>query len=203
MKSIGIFCGSSMGNNPAYRSGAIAMVEELLANNLNLIYGGANVGLMKVIADTMLAGGGEVIGVMPRILVEKEVAHTKLTDLYMVESMSERKSMIIKLSDAFIVMPGGFGTLDELAEVITCNQLRLADKPIGILNIDHYFDLLLRFFSHSADEGFLRHEHRNNLIIEQQPKLLLEKLKDFQPVPIDKWILDIKEESENVDTDQQ
>ena len=117
----------------------------LLQRKIKLIYGGANVGLMKVLADTVLDGGGEVIGIMPRMLIEKEVAHQSLTKMIIVESMSERKILMVELSDAFIAMPGGFGTLDELAEVITYNQLRLTDKPIGIFNIAGYFDPLLTF----------------------------------------------------------
>jgi uncharacterized protein (TIGR00730 family) len=197
MKSIGVFCGSSMGIRPAYRQGAIELGKIILERKLLLIYGGANVGLMKALADTVLAGGGEVIGIMPRLLIEKEVAHQHLTKMHIVESMSERKAMMVKLSDAFIAMPGGFGTFDELAEMITYNQLRLSDKPIGILNIEKYFDHLLKFFSHTAEEGFLRHEHRNNLIVEEKPEELMRKLSLYQPVSIDKWIKDIKEESKN------
>ena len=120
-----------MGIRPGYRQGAIELGSLLLERKIQLIYGGANVGLMKVLADTVLAGGGEVVGIMPRRLVEQEVAHDGLTKMLIVESMSERKTLMVELSDAFIAMPGGFGTFDELAEVITHNQLRLSDKPIG------------------------------------------------------------------------
>lgn len=195
MKSICVFCGSSMGIRPGYRKGAEEVGNLLLQRRIQLIYGGANVGLMKVLADTVLAGGGEVVGIMPRILVEKEVAHLKLTKMYTVCSMSERKALMVELSDAFIAMPGGFGTFDELAEVITYNQLRLTDKPIGILNLERYFDHLLEFFTHTANEGFLRHEHRNNLIVDEKPSELLRKMSIFQPVAIEKWIRDIREES--------
>jgi uncharacterized protein (TIGR00730 family) len=195
MKSICVFCGSSMGIRPGYRKGAEELGEILLKRRIQLIYGGANVGLMKVLADTVLAGGGEVVGIMPRILVEKEVAHLELTKMYTVCSMSERKALMVELSDAFIAMPGGFGTFDELAEVITYNQLRLTDKPIGILNLEHYFDHLLEFFTHTANEGFLRHEHNNNLIVDENPSELLRKMTLFQPVAIEKWIRDIREES--------
>jgi uncharacterized protein (TIGR00730 family) len=184
-----------MGAKIEYRQAAANLGEELLKQNITLIYGGANVGLMKVLAETMLDGGGEVVGIMPRILVEKEVAHTGLTQMHIVESMSERKSLMVTISDAFMVLPGGFGTLDELAEVITYNQLRLTDKPIGILNIAGYFDKLLSFFDHITHEGFLRHEHRQNLIDDDDIHRLLEKMSDFHPVALDKWISDIKEES--------
>jgi len=195
MKSICVFCGSSMGVKPEYRKGAEELGGILLERRIQLIYGGANVGLMKVLADTVLEGGGEVIGVMPKILIEKEVAHLGLTKMYTVCSMSERKSLMVELSDAFIAMPGGFGTLDELAEVITCNQLRLTDKPIGILNVAGYFDPLLMFFDHITVEGFLRPEHRQNLIVDEKVDALIEKMSQFQPVAMDKWIRDIKEES--------
>lgn len=195
MKSICVFCGSSMGIRPGYKKGAEELGVILLKRGIQLIYGGANVGLMKVLADTVLTGGGEVVGIMPRRLVENEVAHNGLTKMHIVESMSERKTLMVELSDAFIAMPGGFGTFDELAEVITYNQLRLNDKPIGILNLEHYFDRLLDFFSHTAKEGFLRHEHRNNLVVESDPEELLRKMEQYQPVSIDKWIRDIKVES--------
>jgi uncharacterized protein (TIGR00730 family) len=195
MKSICVFCGSSMGIRPGYRQGAKELGVILLKRRMKLIYGGANVGLMKILADTVLAGGGEVVGIMPRRLVENEVAHNGLTEMHIVESMSERKTLMVELSDAFIAMPGGFGTFDELAEVITYNQLRMNDKPIGILNLEHYFDHLLDFFSHTVKEGFLRHEHNGNLIVEENPSELLRKMSLYQPVSIEKWIRDIKEES--------
>jgi hypothetical protein len=184
-----------MGKKPEYKKAAEELAKLLLERNIRLIYGGANVGLMQILADTMLEGGGEVIGIMPRLLIEKEVAHLNLTKMYVVENMSERKNLMVELSDAFIAMPGGFGTLDELAEVITYNQLRLTDKPIGILNTAGYFDPLLTFFDHITSEGFLRPEHRQNLIVDENVKDLFLKMNDFQPVPIDKWIEDIKNES--------
>jgi len=195
MQSIGVFCGSSMGMRREYRQAAEDLGYVLLKKKIRLIYGGANVGLMKILADTMLAGGGEVTGIMPRRLVEKEVAHQGLSKMFIVESMSERKTMMVEIADAFIVMPGGFGTLDELAEVITSNQLRLTDKPIGILNISGYFDHLLKFFDHITGEGFLRPEHRQNLIVDDNIEALLRKMEGFKPVAMDKWLEDIKEES--------
>lgn len=184
-----------MGKRSEYRQGAIDLGNAILERKMRLIYGGANVGLMKVLADNVLAGGGEVIGIMPRMLVEKEVAHLNLTKMVTVDSMSERKSKMVELSDAFIAMPGGFGTLDELAEVITYNQLRLTDKPIGILNIEGYFDPLLAFFDHITGEGFLRPEHRQNIIFDASVEALIFKMTQFRPVEMDKWISDIKNES--------
>ena len=195
MKTICVFCGSSTGVKPDYKLAAVDLARELLDRKITLIYGGANVGLMKILADTVLQGGGEVIGIMPRRLVEREVAHKDLTRMHIVESMSERKTLMVELSDAFIAMPGGFGTFDELAEVITYNQLRLTDKPIGILNIAGYFDLLLKFFDHTVKQGFLRHEHRQNLIVDHNVQDLLGKLTRYEPVSLEKWIRDIKEES--------
>jgi uncharacterized protein (TIGR00730 family) len=195
MKSICVFCGSSMGIKPEYKLGSLDLANILLEKKIKLIYGGANVGLMKVLADKVIEGGGEAIGIMPKILVEKEVAHNNLTQFIIVENMSERKNLMVELSDGFIAMPGGFGTLDELAEVITYNQLRLTDKPIGILNIAGFFDPLLAFFDHITVEGFLREEHRQNLIVDDNVEALIEKMSQFQPVAMDKWLRDIKEES--------
>lgn len=184
-----------MGKRPEYRAAASELGRELAVRRMGLVYGGANVGLMKIIADAMLQEGMRVVGVMPRMLVEKEVAHQGLTEFHTVETMSERKSLIIRLSDAFIAMPGGFGTLDELAEVITCNQLRLSDKPIGLLNTCGYFEPLMRFFDHAVNEGFVREEHRTNLVMEESIQALLDRMAGFQPVSMDKWIRDIHEES--------
>lgn len=195
MFSVGVFCGSSMGMRFAYRDGARKLGELIVDNGWKLIYGGANVGLMKVLAETVLEGGGEVTGIMPRMLVEKEVAHQGLTKMIIVENMTERKNLMVSLCDAFIAMPGGFGTLDELAEVITYNQLRLSDKPIGIYNLEGYFDLLLKFLDHGVTEKFVRVEHRSNLIVDSDLGKLIEKMKHFRPVGMDKWIREIHEES--------
>jgi uncharacterized protein (TIGR00730 family) len=184
-----------MGRKLEYRGAARQLGLYMAGNNLSLVYGGANVGLMKVLADTVLEKGGRVTGVMPRMLVEKEVAHLNLTEMHIVDSMSKRKALIMQLSDAYIALPGGFGTLDELAEVITCNQLRLSEKPIGILNISGYFDLLMKFFDHGVEEGFLRKEHRQNLIVDDSVDILMDKMMRFQPVSMDKWLEDIHRES--------
>jgi uncharacterized protein (TIGR00730 family) len=184
-----------MGIRPEYKAGALDLAGMLIEKKLRLVFGGANVGLMKILADRVLEGGGEAIGVMPKILVNKEVAHKSLTRFYEVENMSERKNLMVELSDGFIAMPGGFGTLDELAEVITYNQLRMTDKPIGILNIAGFFDPLLVFFDHITTEGFLRKEHRQNLMVDSNVETLIEKMSQFQPVAMDKWLRDIKKES--------
>ncbi|MCF8234913.1 MAG: TIGR00730 family Rossman fold protein [Bacteroidales bacterium] len=195
IRSICVFCGSSMGKSPMYRKAAGEMATLILERNMELVYGGANVGLMKVFADTILDGGGKVVGVMPRSLVEKEVAHLNLTHLHIVESMQQRKVMMAKLSDAFVALPGGFGTLDELAEMITYNQLRIHDKPLGILNTAGYFDHLLSFLDHGVEEKYIRIEHRENLIVDEKPGVLIKKMQRYKPVEIGKWIIDIKHES--------
>jgi hypothetical protein len=184
-----------MGNHIVYQEAAAGLGKGIVDRGYALVYGGADVGLMKILAETVLELGGEVTGIMPRHLVEKEVAHTGLSHMHIVESMSERKSLMVKLSDMFIALPGGFGTLDELAEVITYNQLRLSDKPAGILNVNGFFDHLYRFFGHAASQGFLRKEHYENLIIESTIDELFRRLDDFRPVEMSKWIRDIKKES--------
>lgn len=195
MTRICVFCGSSMGNKEEYSKAAKQVGEYFVDNNIGLIYGGANVGLMKIIADVMIAGGIEVIGVMPHMLIEKEVEHRGINQLIKVESMAERKEKMVEISDGFIALPGGFGTFDELMEVLTYNQLRISDKPIGILNIEGYFDKLLQFFDHTVNSGFVRKEHRNNVIVAPGIEELVKKMNAFKPVVIGKWIEDIKVES--------
>ena len=195
MIRICVFCGSSMGNNKNFRIAAKRVGEYFVNNNIGLVYGGADVGLMKILADEVLDGGQEVIGIMPHLLIEKEVEHKGISRLIEVESMGERKEKMVEISDAFIAMPGGFGTFDELIEVLTYNQLRISDKPVGILNIDGYFDKLLQFFDHAVDSGFVRKEHRNNLIVSSNIKNLVDKMNAYKPVVMGKWIEDIKVES--------
>ena len=190
-----VFCGSSMGSREAYSQAARQLAEYMADHNIGLVYGGANVGLMKVLADTMLKKGVEVIGIMPQNLVRKEVAHVSLTEMIIVETMAERKEKMVELSDAFITLPGGYGTLDELSEILTFNQLRIMDKPLGILNIGGYFDQLLQFFDHSVNEGFVRSEHRTNLIVSDQIQPLLQKMAAYKPLSMGKWLNDIKVES--------
>ncbi len=195
MTRICVFCGSSMGNNENFRIAAKGVGEYFVNNNIGLVYGGADVGLMKILADEVLEGGKEVIGIMPHLLIEKEVEHKGISKLIEVESMAERKEKMVELSDAFIALPGGFGTFDELLEVLTFNQLRISDKPVGILNIDGYFDKLLEFFDHAVDSGFVRQEHRNNLIVSSNIEELVEKMNVYKPVVMGKWIEEIKVES--------
>lgn len=195
MKKICVFCGSSMGFDPVYRLNALKLADYLIAHDLTLIYGGANVGLMKILADHMMDHDKQVIGVMPHHLIEKEVAHQSITKLIPVESMAERKELLISLSDAFIALPGGFGTLDEVAEVLVLDQLRIVEKPMGLLNVNGYFDHLISYFDLGVKEGFIRQEHLNNLMVSEHVDELMEKLSLYKPVGMGKWIQDIKLES--------
>lgn len=197
MQSICVFCGSSMGSKSVYRETAHELGKLLAINNIQLVYGGADVGLMKVLADAALQHGGIVTGVMPHRLIGKEIAHRGIQTLHAVDTMAQRKEMMVELSDAFIALPGGFGTLDELSEILTFNQLRITDKPLGLLNTSGYFDHLLHFFDHGVVEGFVRQEHRDNLIVSKDAQALLQQLRQWQPLATEKWIADIRSESQN------
>lgn len=190
-----VFCGSSMGFKNEYREAARQLALFLAERKIGLVYGGANVGLMKILADTMLEKGVEVIGIMPKNLIRREVAHVALTEMIVVETMAERKEKMVELSDGFITLPGGFGTLDELSEILTFNQLRIMDKPLGILNIEGYFDHLLQFFDHASAEGFVRKEHRDNLVVSDDINELFNKMNAYKPLEMGKWIKEIKIES--------
>ena len=190
-----VFCGSSLGNSKVYKEAAIKLASYFADNNISLVYGGANVGIMKVLADVMLENNKEVIGVMPKTLVEKEVAYFGITEMIVVETMAERKEKMLELSDGFIALPGGLGTLDELAEILIFNQLRISDKPMGILNVNGYFDHLLKFVDHAVAEGYVRDEHRNNLIVADDIESLLIKMNKYSPLSMGKWLEDIMIES--------
>ncbi len=195
MTTVCVFCGSSMGYRPAYREAAKAVADFFVKHDLKLVYGGASVGLMKILADTLLENGKEVIGIMPRLLIDKEVAHHGISRLIEVESMAERKLKMVEMSDGFIALPGGFGTFDELTEVLIYNQLRVMDKPVGILNTAGYFDKMFEFFDHAVQEGFVRDEHRRNLLVSDQIETLFEMMDDYHPVSMGKWLNDIKSEA--------
>lgn len=197
VKKICVFCGSSMGYKASYREAAASLGKLIAQSGFELIYGGANVGLMKVLADTVMAHGGKVTGVMPHHLISKEVAHLGIDQMHEVHSMSERKELMVAISDVFLAMPGGFGTLDELAEILTLSQLRIIDKPLGLLNTENYFDALLQFLDHGVAEGFVRQEHRQNIFVSKDADELLAMLGNFSPVAIGKWIDDIKQESQH------
>ena len=158
--SICVFCGSSAGNRPAYGVAARQLGKTLARRAITLIYGGGRTGLMGILADSVLSSGGRVVGVMPRALVDKEVAHSALTEMHVVASMHERKAMMAELANAFVVLPGGFGTFDEFCEILTWSQLMFHSKPCGLWNVEGYWDHLIAMFDHASAEGFLRPQHR-------------------------------------------
>jgi len=188
MKSVCVFCGSSVGKRAEYILKARSLGKLIAERELTLVYGGGNIGLMREVADSAIENGGEVIGVMPRHIVDKEIAHQQITKLHVVGSMHERKAMMAELSDAFIALPGGFGTIDELFEIMTWNQLEIISKPTGLLNIEGYFDHLMGFIQHAVYEKFVRPEHQGNLIVETDEKNLLDRLGQFRPLKAEKWI---------------
>jgi uncharacterized protein (TIGR00730 family) len=193
INSIGVFCGSSIGARDVYSQHSAELGKLMTERGIDLIFGGGKVGLMGVIADEVLKNGGKAIGIMPKMLLEKEVGHTGLTEMRVVDSMSERKNLINELSDAFIAMPGGFGTLDEVMEVLTYFQLGWSEKPVGFLNSDGYFDHLISFLDHVAEERFMKYEHRHNVIVRDNPGELLDAILNFKPLEVDeKWIADLK-----------
>lgn len=173
MKNICIYCGSSPGSRDDFRRAARQMGKALVKNKLALVYGGAGVGLMGALADTVMQSGGEVHGVIPRFLMRAEIAHAQLTKLHIVDSMHERKTLMAELSDGFIALPGGFGTLEELTEIITWSQLGIHRKPIGILNTNGYYDGLLTFLRHAVAEQFIRQHHFAALHVDADPERLL------------------------------
>jgi uncharacterized protein (TIGR00730 family) len=186
MKRICVYCGSSSGRHPEYVEAARRLADQMVIRGIGLVYGGASVGIMGALADTVLAGGGEVIGVMPQSLIEKEVSHPGLTELKVVGSMHERKALMAELSDSFIALPGGLGTLEELFEALTWSQLGFHRKPCGLLNTRAYYRHLSLFLEHAADQGFIGSTHRNLLLIEDSPSRLLAKIQTYRP-PEDKW----------------
>jgi uncharacterized protein (TIGR00730 family) len=183
-----VFCGSNHGLKPSYRSTAAELGELLAAGGLTLVYGGGCVGLMGTLADAVLAADGEVIGVIPHALVAKEVSHAGLTKLHVVDSMHERKALMASLSDAFIALPGGFGTAEELFEILTWGQLGIHQKPVGLLNVDGFFDSLLEWLDHATREGLVRPEHRQLLLADTNPSRLLARMSAYEVPPVEKWL---------------
>jgi uncharacterized protein (TIGR00730 family) len=188
MKSIAIFCGAKSGNNPVYAEAAQALGALFAQQNIRLVFGGGKVGLMGVIADAVLAGGGEAIGVIPQSLMDMEVAHRGLTQLHVVQTMHERKALMAAESDAFIAMPGGFGTFDEFCEIVTWNQINIIRKPFALFNVNGYFNPFLQMLDHSVTEGFLGADQRGNVLVgEQGPELLRQVLQKAKAVSED-WV---------------
>lgn len=188
LSSICIFCGANHGTNPIYAQTAQQAGRYLAQQGHRIVYGAGSVGLMGVVADAALAAGGEVIGVIPGFLKEKEVDHKGLTELIVTETMHTRKARMAELSEGFIALPGGFGTLDELAEILTWAQLGLHQHPIGLLNVHGYFDSLISFLDNSVGEGFLRQENRNILQVADDLPTLLEKMDSYQAPNVEKWL---------------
>ncbi|MCW5551546.1 MAG: TIGR00730 family Rossman fold protein [Verrucomicrobiae bacterium] len=188
MKRVCVFCGSSRGNVASFAVAAQALGEALAARDCELVFGGSHVGLMGVVADAVLAKGGNVTGVLPRFMADKELAHSRLTQLHLVDTMHERKQLMAELADGFIALPGGFGTLEEIFEAITWQQLHLHDCPCGLLNVDGYFDALLEFLRGSVAGGFVRPAHFDQLIVAATPAELLDRFAVYQPERAEKWI---------------
>ncbi|WP_256830583.1 TIGR00730 family Rossman fold protein [Pseudomonas sp. Pse1] len=187
LTSVCVFCGASTGSNPAYREAAIALGKELARRQLTLVYGGGAVGLMGIVADAALAAGGEVIGIIPESLKSKEIGHKGLTRLEVVDGMHARKARMAELSDAFIALPGGLGTFEELFEVWTWGQLGYHGKPLGLLEVNGFYSKLTAFLDHVVGEGFVRSHHRDMLQTSESPQDLLDALDTWQPVVTPKW----------------
>lgn len=187
LQRICVYCGSNTGARPLYAEAARELADVLVRHDLELVYGGADRGIMRVIADAVLEQGGKVHGVIPQMLCDKEIAHQGLTELHIVASMHERKSMMAALSDGFIAMPGGFGTLEEIVEMVTWAQLRFHEKPCGLFNVDGYFDDLLRFLDHASGEGLLRAENRRMLLDDATAAGLVRQFERYTAPQVDKW----------------
>ncbi len=189
MNRLCVFCGSSPGANPAYTDATEELAALLAGQGIGVVYGGGGVGLMGKLADAVLAAGGEIIGVIPRSLVDREIGHRGVDDLRVVDSMHERKALMAELADAFVALPGGVGTLEELIEVFTWSQLGLHRKPCALLDVESYYEGLTAFLDHAVQERFLTQEYRATLIVEREPAVLLERLRAYEPGAVaPKWI---------------
>ncbi|MED3652519.1 TIGR00730 family Rossman fold protein [Heyndrickxia sporothermodurans] len=188
MKKIAVFCGSSNGASNTYIDSAKKLGKELAKRNISLVYGGASVGVMGAVADAVLDEGGQVIGIMPSFLEQREISHKGLSELIVVDSMHERKAKMAELADGFIALPGGPGTLEEFFEIFTWAQLGLHQKPCGLLNINHYFDPLVELFNHMTKEQFLQEKYRTMALVDIEPNQLLEKFKKYEPPTIKTYI---------------
>lgn len=188
MRSVCVFLGSSSGTDLALRDGARAMGAALAEEGLALVYGGGSIGLMGEIADAVLRGGGKVIGVITEGLEARELGHAGLTEKHVVRTMHERKALMADLSDAFVALPGGMGTLDEFCEVVTWAQLGIHQKPLGMLDLGEYWTPFLSFLDHSVAKGFVSPEHRGLILVERDPRALLDLLRAFRPRPAQKWL---------------
>ncbi|MGJ0516254.1 MAG: TIGR00730 family Rossman fold protein [Methylomicrobium sp.] len=188
LKNICVYCGSSPGRRDAYATNARALAEALVSRDIGLVYGGASIGIMGAMADHVLRLGGRAVGVIPEALMHKEVAHYQLTELYVTQSMHERKMRMAELSDGFIALPGGLGTLEELFEIWTWAQLGFHHKPCGLLNAEGYYDPLIEFLDHAVTEQFVKESHRSMLIVESEPERLLDRFASYQPPMVKTWV---------------
>jgi uncharacterized protein (TIGR00730 family) len=188
VRRVCVYAGSNPGSDPVYAEAARAFAATMAERDIGLVYGGGKVGLMGVLADTILDAGGEAIGVMPQALIDREIGHPGLTELRVVDSMHERKALMAELSDAFVAVPGGIGTLEELIEVYTWSQLGIHEKACGVLNVKGYYDHLAALLDHAVDEGFLRPQHRAVLSVASEPAELLDRLAAFVPPAVGKWL---------------
>lgn len=197
MRNICVFCGSSSGFDRRFEDAAARLADVLADNDCVLFYGGGSIGLMNVIADKMLERGKKVVGVMPDFLLSHEIGHERIDEMISTKTMAERKEILLRESDAFIVMPGGFGTLDEFSEVVVADQLQLMKKPVALYNTLGYYDDLVRWMQRGVREGFIRQEHLRNIVVSDDPALLFEKLSGYETLDMEKWISDIKNECAN------
>jgi len=188
MKALCVFCGANFGRRPAYRLAAEQLGGLLAQRGITLVYGGGNVGLMGALADATLAGGGKVVGVIPQALVEKEIGHNGLSEMHVVGSMHERKALMADLADAFLSLPGGFGTWDEFCEALTWSQLGLQKKACAFLNVEGYYDALLALTERAAEDGFIREEHRRLLLVDADAEMLLDRLGNYDVPFVPKWV---------------
>ena len=188
LRRVCVFCGANVGSSPAYAEVARTLGRTLVEANIGLVYGGGRVGLMGIVADSMLAAGGEVTGVIPQNLWDLEVGHRGLTELRVVGSMHERKALMAELADAFIALPGGIGTLEEFCEIWTWAQLGMHRKPFGLLNVEDYYTPLLAFLDQMVAQRFLRDEHRAMVLVDTTPTALLARLMEYEPPLVSKWI---------------
>jgi len=188
LSSICVYCGSSRGRVDAYSDAARLLAQAMVERGIRLIYGGASVGIMGVVADEVLRLGGEAVGVIPEALMRKELAHTKLTALHVTPSMHARKTLMAELADGFVALPGGIGTLEEIFEIWTWAQLGLHHRPCGALNVSGYFDALIAFLDHATGEQFVRSEHRHMLVVESEPNALLDGLAAYEGPALSRWI---------------
>jgi len=188
IRRLAVFCGSNPGARPEYVEGARALGRLLCQRGIGVVYGGSSVGLMAALAEAVLDDLGDIIGVIPKMLVEREVAHRALSDLRIVGSMHERKALMAELSDGFVALPGGIGTLEEFFEIWTWAQLGVHDKPCGLLNIAGYFDPLLEFLDRAVEEKFVRHVHRSMVIVESDAAALLDRFESYEAPKVVKWV---------------